>query len=62
MDKKIKIMAREYDQEKAMENLEYKPEWCEKCYKQCEKEVIKYKFNWYEENGIPYCSHCGRIL
>jgi len=23
-------MAREYDQEKAMENLEIEPEWCEK--------------------------------
>lgn len=24
-------MAREYNQEKAMENLEYEPEWCEQC-------------------------------
>ena len=60
--KKIKIMAREYDQEKAMENLDYEPEWCEECSTQCEKDGIEYEFNWYEEDGIPYCDHCGRRL
>ena len=55
-------MAREYDQEKAMENLEIEPEWCEKCSKHCEKDGIEYEFNWYEEDGVAYCQHCGKPL
>jgi hypothetical protein len=59
MNKKIKIMAREYDQEKAIENLGYEPEWCEQCSMNYERAGIEYEFNWYEEGGIAYCEHCG---
>lgn len=56
------MMAREYNQEKAMENLEYEPEWCEQCSMDCEEQGIEYEFNWYEENGTAYCEHCGCSL
>jgi len=44
------------------EELSYEPEWCESCYEELEADGIEYTFDYYVEDGVAYCAHCGRSL
>jgi len=44
------------------EELSYEPEWCEQCSTEMEAEDIEYTFDYYIEDGVAICEHCGMAL
>lgn len=44
------------------DELDVEPSECEPCVEQAEEDGVEYDFNWYVEDGQPYCEHCGRPI
>jgi len=52
----------DYVYEDNHDDLFYEPESCDYCEMEMEEMGIEYTLDYYVEDGVPYCEHCGRPL
>lgn len=58
IDRELHYADQEQSEEQLRDSL-CEPEWCNSC---SADEDVEYTFDYYLQNDVYYCSHCGRPL